>query len=596
MSVEYNPLTKTHKSIVGAISESQTLTLFIETDENDAVLCVYQDEKPVITYQMEKVEKGFSVKLKLKKGLYFYYFVVDGKVYGNDGEYNLVVNGKPYQLTVYKTGYKTPSYIKGGVMYQIFPDRFNKNGDFCIKEKGKIYHDTWSDTPVFTPDENGEILNNDFFGGNFNGITEKLSYLKSLGVTVIYLNPIFKAYSNHRYDTGDYMSFDPLLGTEEDFCRLVQTAKENGIKIILDGVFNHTGSNSLYFNKNGEYDTVGAYQSKDSKYYSWYNFTSYPDNYESWWGILTLPQVNETNPEYVDFITGENGVLAKYTKLGIGGWRLDVADELPSFFVKNIRKIVKKIDSDAIVIGEVWEDASNKISYGVRREYLQGDELDSVMNYPLKDAIIDFATCGNASRLANVIKEQIDHYPKCVLDSLMNILGTHDTCRILSLLSGKNVCYLSKEQLSKVTLTNSELALAKSRLKLASVIEYTVYGVPCLYYGDEVGVQGYTDPLNRKTFPWGNVDEELCAHYKRLGEIRRLPVFIDGSLEILTQTENLLVFKRYTKTDEIIVVIANGGSYNVKFSDTMVELLSGETTDKITTNGIYYGVFHSTKL
>ena len=334
--------------------------------------------------------------------------------------------------------FKCPSWLSGGLMYQIFPDRFARSPEYTPPDQPKEYilRNDWGGKPNDKPDEKGILKNNDFFGGNLLGIKEKLPYLKDLGVTVIYMNPIFKAYSNHRYDTADYKSIDPILGTETDLIDLCRAAKEAGIRIILDGVFNHTGSDSIYFNKDGNFPELGAYQSKDSPYYKWYHFTEYPDKYDAWWGVRILPSINEEEPSYLDYIIrDEDSVIKHWLRCGISGYRLDVVDELPDLFLDELRKAVKAVDEDAAIIGEVWEDAATKISYGQKRHYLDGTQLDSVMNYPVRAAIIRFlCEDGSAAALFDTIGQLQAHYPKTVFFGLMNILGTHDTPRILTLL------------------------------------------------------------------------------------------------------------------------------------------------------------------
>ena len=413
--------------------------------------------------------------------------------------------------------------------------------------------------PSFRPNERGKVLNNDFFGGNLKGIQEKLPYLKSLGVTTIYLNPIFEAASNHRYDTSDYMKIDPFLGDEPAFKKLVDAAESQGIRLILDGVFNHTGDNSVYFNKYGEYPSVGAYQSKDSPYYTWYSFQDFPDKYSSWWGIDILPEVNETSPEYQEFIFGKDGVLKKWLSFGIGGYRLDVADELPDFFLKGLRKSVKESNPNAIIIGEVWEDASNKVAYSQRREYLQGYELDSVMNYPLKDAIIQYIQTENAANLLRTMRTLIDHYPKETLDCLMNILGTHDTARILTVLGG--IYCRNKDEMALPSAYLSEKAKESAiiKLKMAAILQYTLPGVPCLYYGDENGMEGHIDPFCRQCFDWENQNEELFKFYSQLGKIRQIHqnVFKDGNFEVLYINGGLIFYKRESLDDAIYIYVNN---------------------------------------
>jgi len=329
--IYYNPLDKKCKFPTGAVCEDTEITFRVFGSLNSCDLIVNKDgTSDFVRHNMSKNDSYFEAKITLKHGLYFYYFELDGKdIFGLGKDFNGEVSYNPnsFQLTVYRKDYTTPAWIKGGIIYQIFPDRFNRSEKDKKPDCDKWLHDNWLDTPVFAPNSEGKVLNNDFFGGDIKGIIEKLEYLKSLSVTAIYLNPVFKAYSNHRYDTGDYFQIDNLLGSKEDFENLIKKAEEYGIKIILDGVFNHTGDDSIYFNKYGRYPSIGAYQSEDSEYFSWYNFTSFPKGYDSWWGIKTLPAVNKNNDGFLNFIAGKNGVLEYYTKLGVGGWRLDVVDE-----------------------------------------------------------------------------------------------------------------------------------------------------------------------------------------------------------------------------------------------------------------------------
>jgi glycosidase len=374
------------------------------------------------------------------------------------------------------------------------------------------------------------------------------------------------------------MCIDPNLGTESDLKELIDKASERGIKIILDGVFSHTGDDSKYFNKYGNYDSVGAYQSKDSPYYSWYTFGKFPNKYESWWGIDILPEVNEKNPAYNDFINGKDGVIEHYTDLGIGGWRLDVADELPTEFLINLRKAVKGKNPNAIVIGEVWEDATNKISYSERRSYFYGNQLDSIMNYVLKDSIIDYAKNGNLKRLSYAVKEQVDHYPTSALHSHMNLLATHDTYRLISSLGDLNVDGKSRFIMSKAHLSDEQYDVAVKRLKIATVLQYTLCGVPSIYYGDELGMEGYSDPLCRKFFGTGKTSENLLEWFKLLGKIRaQLPVFVDGEFAEIYAKHGAYVFSRKTEDDIVFVGVNNGPStIYIDFDGELFDLLTGE--------------------
>ena len=597
MQFYYNPLDRACKSYTGAFPTDTAVTFRIYwkgdgamPDHLDARLVLSRDGEERKPISMDRQSYGYSVTLRFHQtGLYFYYFRIGDDYFGcgalRRGSFMPLKNLVSWQITVYDKQYRTPDWMKGGVMYQIFPDRFYKAGDLPIAQ-GKILRDDWGGLPNYRPNEFGKVLNNDFFGGNLAGITEKLDYLHDLGVTVIYLNPIFEAYSNHRYDTGDYLKIDPLLGETKDLDNLVSEAKARGIHIVLDGVFNHTGSDSRYFNRYNHYGSVGAYQSPYSPYFDWYTFHSYPDSYDSWWGIETLPAVNETSPSYQEFIFGENGVLKTWLKHGIGGYRLDVADELPDFFLEKLRKAVKDCNSEAVIIGEVWEDASNKIAYSKRRKYLQGHELDSVMNYPLKDAIISYVLSGNTKQLRETIDLLIDHYPKQTLDVLMNILGTHDTSRILTVLSGKTCS--NKDEMAVTFLTEREKASAKMKLMMAAVLQFTLPGIPCIFYGDENGMEGFIDPFCRRCYDWTKSDNELIAFYKQLGKIRQNnKVFRDGEYMEIFGDNSCLVYSRQNGTDDSIYVYVNNSSdvYTMKFDGTYVDLLSEKKASNSLTCG-----------
>ena len=421
--------------------------------------------------------------------------------------------GRSWQITCYKKGFKTPGWLVGGIMYQIFPDRFYFSGEEKnIKRTDFKRNKDWYALPEWKPDENGMIKNNDFFMGDLKGITMKLDYLESLGVSCIYLNPISEAYSNHRYDTGDYSKVDPILGTEEDFKHLCAEAKKRGIHIINDGVFSHTGSDSVYFNRYGKYGKGGAYNDKNSPYFSWYKFNEWPNNYQSWWGFDTLPEVIEETPSFNEYINGKDGIVRKWMKCGNSGWRLDVADELPDVFIENLRKAVKDENPNAFLVGEVWEDASNKVSYGAQRCYCLGDTLDSVMNYPLRDALIAFLTGQkDASAVARELSSLAQNYPKPFLYALMNLMGSHDRPRILNVLAGNDGSDIPRSQRADHRLSQEERMIGALREQLMLRFVFSVPGMPCIYYGDEAGVEGCADPFCRRTYPWGHEDAQMLA-------------------------------------------------------------------------------------
>ena len=460
-------------------------------------------------------------------GLFFYYFVIDThggsfRLFKQGDDTNMEA-GDLWQLSCIPADFTTPDWAKGATIYQVFPDRFFASGRADVTGKLKPYtiHKNWYDEVDWKPTPDGQVLNNDFFGGNFRGITEKMDYIAGLGVTILYLNPISKSFSSHRYDTGDYKTPDPLLGTEADFAALCDAAHARGIRVILDGVYSHTGSNSLYFNREGAFPSVGAYNSKESPYYSWYTFYNWPNVYHSWWDFDTLPTVNKMDPAFVRYIiTDEDSVLAHWLRLGADGYRLDVADELPDEFIKLLRNRIKELNPDALLLGEVWEDASNKCAYGKRRTYFTGGELDSVMNYPFRTAIVNFVRNLDGGRgFKETVMSIMENYPPQVAACNMNLLGTHDTPRILTALVDDFDG--SREEKAKRHLSRNLLPVAVERLQMASFLQYTLPGSPSLYYADEAGMEGYRDPFNRRTYPWGREDPELLAHFRRLGQLRK---------------------------------------------------------------------------
>ncbi len=486
-------------------------------------------------------------------------------------------------LLVHKQDYTTPDWFGGRIMYHIFVDRFAKGEKECPVREDAILNEDWENGIMQYPEKAGDKLaNNMFFGGTLWGVAEKLDYLKSLGVGIVYLSPIFEAYSNHKYDTGNYLKVDEMFGGDEAFEYLLEKAAELDIKIILDGVFNHTGDDSIYFDKYGRYGNTGAYSDAFSPYRNWYRFRRYPDEYEDWWGIKILPKLNHTVEDCRRYFTGADGVCEKYVKMGIGGWRLDVADELSDEFLDELRETVKKAsDNEAIIIGEVWENAAEKISYSRRRRYLRGDQLDSVMNYPLRNGILDLLIYRDASLLGDVLKSIYASYPKCVCDSLMNLLGTHDTERILTMLGdcGKDVSDISNKEFSTMKLDANSRKRGISLLKLASVIQYTVYGVPSVFYGDEAGIEGYSDPFCRRTYPWGRENKELLAHYRKLGKIRtENNVFCKGEFEIEYCNGAVIIYSRYDESSKITVAVnASDKPFDFKLGKKATDILSGKS-------------------
>lgn len=538
----------------------------------------------------------YEIRLTLDTGLYWYAFAYDGgtgyhaitRFAGGNGY--LSDEGADWQQTVYDAGFSTPGWFSGGILYQIFPDRFAKSGDLTAERKTR-FPDRFVQTdpeaePAWRQDveavEEGRFLGNDYYGGNLRGITGKLDYLASLGVSCLYLNPVFEAHSNHRYNTADYFRIDPFLGTKADLQELCAAAKARGIRVLLDGAFSHTGDDSLYFNRKGRYGTNGAYQSRDSEYYEWYKFEEWPEKYHSWWGIDTLPEVNEENPGFLEFVCGEEGVLRYWMRQGVAGWRLDVADELPDSFLDRTRKAIKEEDPQALLLGEVWEDASNKISYGNRRRFLLGGQLDSVMNYPFRSAILEFLTAGQSMDFLDAVMTVLENYPKPAVDCLMNHIGTHDTARILTLLGGERADGRDRAWQSGRRMEAADRVKAVRLLKIAAVLQYTLPGVPSLYYGDEAGMEGYGDPFNRGFFPWEKEDRQLTDFYRRLGEIRRSsPAFCGGDFLPVSSDAGTVCYIRKGGGEQLLVAVnrwENPAPVEVGAEWDAAEVLFGSST------------------
>lgn len=494
------------------------------------------NSETLVPMQLEGEQAVAELTLPETPCLVWYFFLIrlpGGRTlrYGApSGEGRLVDQGEPpaYQITVYDPAFSTPAPWRHGVCYQIFPDRFRRSSWEDFRARAQYHtnlgrtvriHDRWNEALEWQPAPGQENYSpDDFFGGDLQGIIEKLDFLASLGVTYLYLNPIFESCSNHRYNTADYHRIDPILGSEEDFSRLVAEAKQRGISLILDGVFSHTGSDSRYFNREGRYSEPGAYQGQASPYYEWYSFTSFPDGYDSWWGFPSLPNVKELTPSYQDFIMGAHGVINHWTGYGLGGWRLDVADELPDDFIRLFRKRLKEQNPEAVLIGEVWEDCSNKFGPEGRRDYVDGDLLDAAMNYPFSQALVSYLTGKTDAYAFNEALGTLrEHYPKPFFDASMNLITSHDDVRLLYKLAGapeRNA--LPREEQQAYCPDAEALALSIKRIPLAFAMQVAFPGVPTLYYGDEAGIPGMADPFNRTTYPWGEEDAEILSAAKRL--------------------------------------------------------------------------------
>ncbi len=541
MNILYNSRDPEDKAPFGTIEASAPCRIRVRIPRDcgayRAVLTGEGLEAELIRDGEEGLYDRFTGTLMVSEpGLYFYHF----HIWDRNGDYDLfragettnIGEGDLWQVSVLPEGWSVPEDFRGAVYYQIFPDRFEKEGDCDLTEKLGPY--TVQPFAEFCPATRDA---SDFAGGNLRGIVKRLDYIAGLGVKVIYLNPIFMAASNHRYDTADYTRVDPMLGTEEDLRVLFDAAHARGIRVVLDGVFSHTGKNSVYFDALGVFGGGAVSKGPESPYYKWYNFIDFPHEYEAWWGIESLPNVNELEPSYREYILGPEGVAAKWLRLGADGYRLDVADELPDEFIAELRARVRAVKPEAVVIGEVWEDASTKEAYGVRRRYFTGGELDGVINYPFRTAILNFASgTDGGEALRDTVETLAENYPAGALDCTMTILGNHDTERIGTILPDRNA------------------------RRAAAFLQFTLPGSPVIYYGDEAGLCGGRDPMNRLPFPWGREDRELQDLYRELARLKNgNPALRVGDIRFLEAGDGVV---RFTRT---------GGGQTVECGVTLAE-------------------------
>ena len=569
----YNSFDLAYKTPFGAVKTGQEVTFRLTIPYDYGFvrphLVLIRDGGEPVHHAMtfDGCEEGvnrFSLALSLSgAGLYFYYFDLYSdfrKLFrGPMGQAVMGwTTGPLWQLTVYEADFATPAPIRGGVLYQIFPDRFYEGRKHKpMPFSDRIYRENKHGEPYFWPNEEGGYLNMDYFGGDFAGIMEKLPYLKELGVSWIYLNPIFEAHSNHRYNTADYLNPDPLLGTKEEFRQLCAAARRQGIRIILDGVFSHTGSDSIYFNREGRYGPGGAYHDPQSPYRSWYDFSpNYACGYRSWWGFESLPEVQESDPGYREFICGKGGVIDTWLSLGASGFRLDVADELPDDFIEEIRKAVKAHGPDCYLLGEVWEDATTKEAYGVRRTYLLGKGLDAVMNYPFRNAVLGFLKGRSAADTAEDIMAICEHYPAPALHCLMNFMSTHDTERALTAIADEPLDGKNRYWQSGRTLPRDRYDHGVRLLRLAYAMIFTLPGVPSIYYGDEIAMQGYRDPFNRAYFNWESTESRVRPVLRQLAHLRReCDAFAEGGMQIIKAEGDVLHYRRTGPTQMADIIV-----------------------------------------
>jgi len=561
LRILYNSQDPACKTPFGVVTPEEFCTMTVaipQSCQTTQVVLVLQRENGTlfreVEFSLDRVEEPYeyyTVKFFFQKpGLFYYYFRVSTRnetfrLFKQGNDTNMEA-GDLWQLSCVSLRFPVPVEFQGRVFYQIFPDRFHQEGSCDCSEKLKPYwvHANLDDVPVYRPNQWGEVLNNDFYGGNLKGIQAKLPYLHDLGIQALYLNPIFMAYSTHRYDTADYSRIDPMLGTDTDFVELCQAAHALDIKIILDGVFSHTGSNSKYFDEKGIFGN-GAVSNPDSPYRSWYLFKTYPTEYTSWWNFKTLPTINKLDPSFMEYIFGsDDSIVARWLRLGADGLRLDVADELPDEFLMSLRRRLRALNPNAFLVGEVWEDASCKVAYGVRRRYFTEAQLDGVMNYPWRTALLNFGRGDDdGTALGQIVMTLAENYPAGVLNANLNLLSSHDVSRAITALVDPTDA--DREELARRTMTPEQLALGKARFRLASFLQFTLPGCPCVYYGDEAGMTGYRDPFNRGYYPWGNEDKELQAYIRELAHLKSgSEILRRGDVRVLEAGNGRISFRR----------------------------------------------------
>ena len=451
-----------------------------------------------------------------------------------------------FRQTVYARDFKVPDWAADTVYYYIFPDRFRNGNKANDPQPGVTrYHDAtvefhpnWLDKPWRPGDGSDAHHNNDFFGGDLAGIIDKLDYIRDLGANAIYMTPIFRASSNHKYDTADYRQVDPAFGSNEDFTRLTQEAARRGIRVITDASLNHTGADSIYFDRYDNFKSGGAFAGSkirpDSPYASWYSFDPAQKDadkqFKGWVGVTDLPELDKASPGWRDFAyRGPDSITKLWLDRGASGWRMDVAPWVPDDFWREWRRAVKSHKPDAITIAEVWFDAS---------KYFLGDMFDSTMNYIFRNTVLAYAAGGKAADLYRNLELLRESYPPQALHALMNLLSSHDQARSLHVLGGHDGG------------DAAAMASAKARYRLAVFFQMTYPGSPAIYYGDEVGVTGGDDPFNRSTYPWadrgGKPDEEMLAEFKKLTRLRHqhavlrrgslsAPLFADDHVVVLAR-------------------------------------------------------------
>lgn len=487
-------------------------------------------------------------------------FLETSAIYNFHFSYN--IEGKKHHTKSSKlsSNFEVPDWAQGKIMYHIFIDRFNRgNSEKPAEMPNRKLYSSFNDEMVIGPVN--DIWNIDFYGGDLEGIIKKLFYIKSLGVSILYLSPTVWSQSNHRYDTADYENVDPYIGQNEDLKRLCDIAHSMGMKVVLDAVFNHTGNDSKYFNQFKTFDELGAFESPDSKYSSFYK-KDLNGSFQHWWGMENLPVCDSNSKEWVDYITGVNGIIDKWFELGIDGLRLDVADELSDEYIEHIRSAVKRNKEDGFILGEVWNNPMSS-----NRGYISsGKGMDSVMNYYFIDALIRYYKYEDTDKLKKVIADIKKNYPEGTINSLMNFTSTHDISRALNIFGTDEFDYYanwawdlkdnSLDYCQKRVLTEEEKTKGKEIFK-SYLFTLTFFpGILSIFYGDEIGIEGLGNLANRKPFIEKNGDENLLSFFRYLGRIRNENAFLEkASLKIHDINKDFFMFEREGESGSALIAV-----------------------------------------
>ena len=509
----------------------------------------------------------FETKVDLEtRAIYNYYFEfkVNNNVKYIDKDNKIVDQITRENKNKMSVNFDVPDWAKGKIMYHIFIDRFNRGSKEKLKEMPRrTIYNSFDDEMIIGPNKDG-IWNADFYGGDLLGIIEKLDYIKSLGVSIIYLSPVVHSQSNHRYDAADYENVDPYAGCNEDLKKLCEEAHKKDMKIVLDAVFNHTGNDSKYFNEYGTFDTIGAYQSMYSTYAPFYrkHYDNGQIKYDYWWGMTNLPVCNGYSKQWQDYILGIDGVIDKWFNLGIDGLRLDVADELTDEFIEKIRESVKRNKEDGFILGEVWKNPTR-----MNRGYIEsGKGMDSVMNYLFVDSLIRYFKYEDVTKLDYIIKDIMCEYPKDTINTLMNFTSTHDISRAINIFSSNDFNGYSEwawnlnnndlEWCKNFKLTKEQYQKGKDMYEAYVFALTFLPGILSIFYGDEIGLEGIGNLANRKPFPWGKEDKELLEFFRYIGSIRNKEKFLEqANLNIIDINKNYLMFERENNDSSILVAV-----------------------------------------